>query len=377
MMRIAIDATSIPRLMAGAGVYTYNLIRALAEVDHENEYVVFTRSDAFDDLRRGTPPFEVVRVKAPSRPARLLWEQTVLSRELLRRRIDVLHSPHHTAPVLARGVRRVITFHDLTFFVLPGRYPPTRRLYFQTVSRLTARLADALICPSNAVRDDILRLLKVDPSRVRAIAEAAAPAFRPLDDAAAVERLRLKHLLPERFVLSVGSLEPGKNRTTLLRAYAKLREQGIEQKLVVVGQRAWRYEGDFRLAEELGLKRDVVFAGYVSPEDMPALYNAADLFVFPSLYEGFGLPVLEAMACGVPVVASNVSAVPEVAGEAALLVDPSDVRQICDAVERLLRDDTLRSALRERGLQRAAEFRWEKAARETVEVYGQAARAAK
>lgn len=376
-MRIAVDATSIPRLMAGAGVYTCNLVRALAEVDGENEYVVFARSDAFDDLRRERPRFEIARVGAGSRPARLLWEQTALPRELRRRRIDVLHSPHHTAPLVARGTRRVVTFHDLTFFILPRRYPVSRRFYFQTFSRLTARLADAIICPSQAVRNDILRILKVQSDKVRAIAEAAAPIFRPLDDADAVERLRHKLLLPERFVLSVGSLEPGKNRATLLRAYASLRQRGIEHKLVIAGQRAWKYEGDFRLAEELGLKRDVVFAGYVPPEDMPALYNAADLFVFPSLYEGFGLPVLEAMACGVPVVASNVSAVPEVASEAAVLVDPSNADELCEAMGRVLGDGELRAALRERGLARAAEFSWHKAARETIEVYRQAAQATK
>jgi glycosyltransferase involved in cell wall biosynthesis len=373
-MRFAIDATSIPRQMAGAGVYTYNLIRALAAIDHENEYVVFTKSDAFDDLSRDEPLFRTVRVSTRSRPARLLWEQLALPVHLRRRRIDVLHSPHHTTPLVVAGCRRVITFHDLTFFLLADRYPRSRVLYFRTVSRATARVADALICPSQAVRDDIVRILHVPPEKVRAIAEAAGPEFQPIKDKAALERLRTRLALPKRFILSVGSLEPGKNRAALIKAFAGLRKRGLGQKLVVAGQRAWKYEADLALAGELGIEGDVLFTGYVPPEEMPALYNAAELFVFPSLYEGFGLPVIEAMACGVPVVASNLSAIPEVAGEAALLVDPRDVEQLCDAMERLLRDKRLQAALRKRGLERAQGFSWERAARETIAVYEETAR---
>ena len=371
-MRIAFDTTSIPRLMAGAGVYTCNLIRALAAVDEENEYVVFARDGAFDDLQRERPQFQVAHVSARSRPLRLFWEQVLLPFQAKGRAIDVVHSPHHTAPVLTLGCRRVVTFHDLTFFILPERYPRRRRLYFRSVSWTAAKVADRLICPSQAVMDDIVRLLHVSPAKVRPIAEAAAPAFRPLEDKAALERFRLKHLLPERFILSVGSLEPGKNRTTLLKAFAKLRRQGIEHKLVVAGQRAWKYRDDFHLVEELGLKGEIIFTGYILPEEMPALYNAADLFVFPSLYEGFGLPVLEAMACGVPVVASNLSAIPEVAGDAAILTDPRDADLLCDSMARILKDDGLRATLRTRGLERAAQFSWEKAARETIEVYREA-----
>jgi len=372
-MRFAIDATSIPRQMAGAGVYTYNLIRALAAVDRENEYVVFTKSDAFDDLNREDPPFRTIHVSLGSRPARLLWEQFALPIHLRRRKIDVLHSPHHTAPLVVAGSRRVVTFHDLTFFILPDRYPRKRRIYFQSVSRATARVAAALICPSQAVRDDIVRILHVRPEKVHPIAEAAAPEFQPIKDKAALAQLRSRYGLPDRFILSVGSLEPGKNRTTLLKAYAELRKRGLEQKLVVAGQRAWKFDGDLELVEDLGLQEDVLFTGYVMPEEMPALYNAADLFVFPSLYEGFGLPVIEAMACGVPVVASNVSAIPEFASEAALLIDPRDAEQLCDSMERILRDKRLAATLKRRGIERAKEFSWERAARETVAVYQEVA----
>jgi glycosyltransferase involved in cell wall biosynthesis len=368
MMRIAYDATAIPRLMAGAAVYTYELARALAAVDRENEYVIFARGPHFDDLPAIHPGLRVVKVRAPSRPLRLLWEQSVLPMRLRRLRIDVLHSPHHTTPLLPCGCRRVVTVHDLTFLLLPERYPPTRRLYFQVMTRLSARVADAVIVPSEAVRGDVMRLLRVPAERLFVIPEAAGPAFRP-QDAVAIEAARRRYGLEGPFLLSVGSLEPGKNRERLLQAFARLRDRGLKHSLVVAGQRAWRYEGEAPLARRLGLAESVRFLGHVPQADLPALYSAADLFVFPSLYEGFGLPALEALACGTPVVASNVSALPEVVGDAALQVSPLDVEALADAMDRLLRDDRLRADLRERGLQRAAQFSWEKAARQTAEVY--------
>jgi len=388
-MRIAFDATAMPRLMAGAAVYTYELARALAAVDIENEYVIFARGSHFDDLpaMRSGPPagpayrtgrragVRVLKVRVPSRPLRLLWEQTVLpwsARGGRRLRIDVLHSPHHTTPLAPCGYRRVVTIHDLTFFLLPERYPTTRRLYFQLMTRLSARVADAVIVPSEAVKGDVTRILGLPRERVFVIPEAAGPAFHP-QDAVAIEAVRRRYGLEGPFLLSVGSLEPGKNRERLLQAFARVRARGLKHSLVVAGQRAWRYEGEAPLARRLGLADSVRFLGHVPQADLPALYSAADLFVFPSLYEGFGLPALEAMACGTPVVASNVSALPEVVGDAALQVSPLDVEALAGAMERLLRDDRLRSDLRERGLERAAQFSWEKAARRTVEVYHWAA----
>jgi glycosyltransferase involved in cell wall biosynthesis len=368
MMRIAYDATAIPRLMAGAAVYTYELARALAAVDRDNEYVIFARGDHFDDLPSARPGLRVLKVRAPSRPMRLVWEQAILPRRLRQLRIDVLHSPHHTTPLLPCGCRRVVTFHDLTFLLLPERYPTTRRLYFQLMTRLSARVADAVIVPSESVRGDVMRLLRLPPERVFAIPEAAGPAFCP-QDAAVIEAVRHRYGLEGPYVLSVGSLEPGKNRERLLQAFARLRTRGLEHTLVVAGQRAWRYEGEEPLARRLGLGGSARFLGHVPQADLPALYGGAALFAFPSLYEGFGLPALEAMACGTPVVASNVSAVPEVVGEAALQVSPWDVGALAGAMERVLRDERLRDDLRERGLKRAAEFSWERAARRTLDVY--------
>jgi len=367
-MRIAIDASAVPRQMAGAGVYTYQLIRALAKVVDRHRFVVFARRGVFDELAARTRRVRVVHVDPPSRPARLIWEQTVLPLLLRRLRIDVLHSTHHHTPIAAAGVRRVITIHDVTFMLLPGRYPLARRLYMEAVTRASARVADAIITPSQVIRDDVADRLGVPAERVVVIPYAAAPEFAPADQET-VARLRQKYQLPERYILSVGSLEPGKNRARLVLAYSRLWREGFDCPLAVAGQPAWRYERETDLVHGLGLDQQVRYLGYVPAEDLPALYSGATLFAFPSLYEGFGLPVLEAMACGTPVVASNASAIPEVAGDAALLVDPRNVNALAEAMARLLSDETLRVELRARGLERAQQFSWERTARDTLSVY--------
>lgn len=373
-MRIAIDATSIPPSPAGAGVYAIELVRALAQrPDHRDGYAVFTRGDWFDDATAGRKDWRIERVAAATRQQRTMWEQLTLPGELSRLGIDVLHSTHHTLPM--RGVRaaRVVTVHDVTFFRIPERYPRTRRLYMQYSTRLAARVADAIIVPSRTVRDDVQRHLKTPPDRIHVVYEAAAADYSPMDVDSA--RPVADRYVGGPYVLSVGSLEPGKNRARLIRAMRALRDNAIDYRLLVVGQKAWDYEADMAPVEQLDMGDRVTFAGYVPRADMPALYAAAAAFALPALYEGFGLPVIEAMACGTPVLTSNVSATAEVAGDAALLVDPESVDDIRHGLWRLLTDGPLRARLRDAGLARAAEFSWARAADETRAVYDAAAEA--
>lgn len=373
-MRIALDATSIPRTPAGAGVYAIELIRALsARTDHRDGYAVFTRGSWFDDIPVGRKDWRIERVAAATRQQRTMWEQLTLPSELARLGIDVLHSTHHTLPL--RGVRaaRVVTVHDVTFLRIPERYPRTRRMYMQYSTLLAARVADAIIVPSRAVKDDVARYLRTPMSRVHVVHEAAAADYTPVDAEAA--RAVAARYVQGAYVISVGSLEPGKNRGRLIRAMRALRDNGIDHHLLVVGQEAWDFEQDYALVRELGMSNRVAFAGYVPREDMPALYSAATAFALPALYEGFGLPVIEAMACGTPVLTSNVSATAEVAGDAALLVDPGSVDDIRHGLWRLLAEPLLRAQLRDAGRARAAEFSWARAADETHDVYVAAAQA--
>jgi len=357
-MRIAIDATSIPPRPAGAGTYIYNLVLALGEVDQENDYFIFARRGAFPEGL--APNLHLIPLGLPTRPLRLAWEQSLLPLYLRRLRVDLLHSPHHTLPWLAGGVKRVVTFHDVTFFLLPGRYPPLRGLYFRLVSRLSARLADAIIAVSHRVKEDIVRVLRVPEGRVHVVPEA--PGLRPDDEESSPP-------LPHPYILSVGTLEPGKNHRALLRAFSRLKGKGLAHKLVIVGQRGWMYEGLPRLVAALGLEGDVLFPGYLPREELARYYRGAALFVFPSLYEGFGLPPLEAMAFGLPVVASAAGALPEVLGDGALLVDPKDDEALAAAMERALTDEGLRRELKRRGLARARRFSWQETARRTIAIY--------
>ncbi|MBF6600932.1 MAG: glycosyltransferase family 4 protein [Dehalococcoidia bacterium] len=369
-MRIAIDATSVPPRPAGAGVYSIELVRALAETAPAADgFAVFTRGGWFDDIGRGRRNWRVERVRG-SRLQRALWEQARLPSRLRALGVDVVHSTHHSLPLQPLRCRRVVTVHDLTFLRLPQRYPVVRRLYMQLATRLAARIADAIVVPSQAVRDDVRRLLGEGAgAKTHVVYEAAAARFAPAPDRRRAGAVAGRYGIAPPYVLSVGSLEPGKNRGRLIRALRALRDEGISHRLVVVGQRAWKYGDDFALVRELGMERQVRFPGYVGDDDLAALYAGAAAFALPALYEGFGLPVLEAMACGTPVLTSNTGATAEVAGDAALLVDPLSTAAIRDGLRALLTDAGLREDLRARGLRRAAEFSWQRAARETLAVY--------
>jgi glycosyltransferase involved in cell wall biosynthesis len=373
-MRIAIDATSVPPQRLGAGTYIYNLVRALAQLDTDDRYFVFAKPETFAACPEvgSASRFRLVPVRLPWRLARMAWEQVVLPWQLRRLDVDVLHSPHYTTTAISSGWRRVVTFHDVTFFLLPERYPPLRRAYFRAASRAGARLADLVLAVSKTVKEDVERHLRLPPERVRAVPLAAAPSFRPLEDPAGIAAVRGKYGLPDRFVLNVGALEPGKNQGTLVRAFHRLTPQDPELGLVIAGPRAWRYERLLRLVDKLGLTDQVRFLDYVPADDLVALYNLAEVFAFPSLYEGFGLPPLEAMACGLPVVASTAPALREVLDDVALLVNPQDVVALAEAMAAVLGDQALRSRLRESGLRRAALFSWGRTARETAAVYHEA-----
>ena len=365
-MRIAIDGSAIPRQMAGAGVYTYQLARALAGLETEHEFVVFARRDLFNDL----PNLEVIDIE-PRHPAvRLAWEQVVLPFLLRRHQVDLIHSTHHHTPaIVGPGVSRVVTFNDVTFLLLPERYPRLRRSYMEAVTRVAARVADAIITPSAAVRTDVVT--KLSPgSDVTVVPDAAGPQYGPAAESE-VNRVRELYDIQGPYVISVSSLEPGKNRTRLIQAFERVRTKHPNLLLIIVGQPAWDYVGDQDLVRRLGLEQAVRFTGYVPDEDLPPLYSGAVLLAYPSLYEGFGLPILEAMACGTPVITSDLGATAEVASDAALLVDPLDIERIAAAIERLLSDEQLRDDLRSKGRARASEFSWERTARETLAVYEQ------
>lgn len=300
---------------------------------------------------------------------RIVWEQAVQPWAAWRERLDLLHALAYVAPVVA-ACPTVVTVHDLSFVRYPRAFRPLNRLYLTYLTKRSVWRARRVLADSCSTRDDLVRYWQVPAARISVVHAAVEAEYYPLP-AREVEERRRRRQLPARFVLYLGTLEPRKNVVAAVEAFARwaARSRDRETWLVIAGARGWYYQQIFARVEALGLADRVLFPGFVPASELPDWYRAATLFIYPSLYEGFGLPPLEAMACGTPVITSNTSSLPEVVGDAALLVDPYDVEAIAEAMARLLADAGLRQRLREAGLARARLFSWERTARETVAAY--------
>ena len=373
-MRIGIDATALPPQPVGAGNYIIQLIRALASLKVNDEFVIFAqqRGHALISLPENDS-FEWIILEDRNPGSRLIWEQTLYPQLIRKSGVDLLHSMHYTRPVKL-PCASVVTFHDMTFFLYPELHTRAKRLFFPLAIRASARQADALTAVSESTRQDAIRVLGISPEKITATQLGVDPTFRPIKDAAIKRKIAEKYDLPERFILYVGLLEPRKNLPMLIRAYKRLIDGGENFKLVLVGRYGWMYEELLRQINNLDLEEMVHFTGYVSQEDLPLVYNLSSLFVYPTLYEGFGLPALEAMACGVPVITTDVSSLPEIVGEAGILVPVNNVEALYGAMIAVLGDEDLRRKMINKGIQRAAKFTWEQTAILTFQVYQQVMR---
>jgi glycosyltransferase involved in cell wall biosynthesis len=361
----------LDRPLAGIGRYTLQLGKALLTLQDRLEIVLLTAGGA------GALAGQNGTRYVPLSGCRLLPGLMTLGNVLIPRlakklELDLFHDPSGVTPLLfgAGRARTVITVHDVFAWSCPGTSNLLDTVIYRHWLPRVLPGVDAVITDSQASKTDISKYLGVPSSKVNVIHLGVDGCFHPVagELAATVGR---SHGLPDRYVLYLGSVEKRKNLSTLLRAYAHLRRLVQVPKLVIVGAKRHRSAGIEEILQELALVEHVLFPGYVPDEDLPALYSGADLFVFPSLYEGFGLPPLEAMACGTPVVTSNVSSLPEVVGDAAITVTPYDVEALAEAMRRVLTDADLRAELREKGLARAKQFTWERCAQETLAVYEQ------
>ncbi len=367
-MHIGIDARLVFYHKAGIGQYILRLTQALAQIDHSNEYYLFSsRKDRTRIVAE--PNFKRLKLWTPSHHR---FERHAMSIELLPYDLDVLHSPDFIPPAAAR-CPTVITVHDLAFLLYPRFLTRDSARYYGQVD-VAARGADHIIAVSESTKRDTVRLLGVPEEKISVIYEAAHPLFRPIDDPEMLAKVRERYELPDKFVLFVGTVEPRKNIPSLLRAFRLLRDNyRSDASLVLIGNRGWLWEEVDRAIEDLNLAGCIRWLGGIPNEDLVYLYNAARVLVLPSFYEGFGLTLLEAMACGIPVIVSNVSSLPEVVGDAGWLVDPKDTEAWTVAMQRVLTDDDLYREMRSKGLRRARTFSWERAAKETLEVYQQVA----
>ncbi len=366
-MRIGIDFTSASRERAGIGRYARELIRALSRIDHANQYVLFVPRDARADLLAfdWPPNFKVVRAPLTERYLAALWHRArvPLPMEALVGTIDVCYSPDFLLPPTF-AKRKLVTVHDLSYVRVPECFPqPLLNYLNRAVPRSVAR-ADMILADAASTQRDLIDVYRVPPAKIKVLYSGVDARFRP--DVSAGSKMRVRELTRGKpYLLSVSTIQPRKNYARLIEAFAQIASSELQ--LVVAGGKGWMYEQVFQTVERLGLQERVLFPQFVSDDDLPALYAGATLFVYPSLYEGFGLPVAEAMACGAPVVSSNASSLPEVGGDAVLYFDPRDVDAMVEIICRALSDESLRRDLRARGFAQAKKFSWEKAARELMD----------
>jgi len=361
---------------AGVSQYTEQIVR----------HFMGTLPQANDALTvfagRATPPDGYVpdgvrwvssRLPTGHAPGRILWEQIVAPMVSARASLDVLFCPVNVVP-LSGLVPSVVTVHDLAFLAYPEAFSTAKRRYLTAMTRLSVRRARHIIAVSAHTRDDLVYHFGVRPERITVIPNAADERYRPADTADDIARFKAANNLPDRFILFVGTLEPRKNLRRLIEAFALLSSDDPSVKLAIVGASGWLTSDLAPLVQSRGLSDRIIFTGYVSDDDLPRWYQAATVFCYPSLYEGFGLPVLEAMACGVPVVTSRTSSLPEVAGDAALLIDPTDVRGLANTLQSVLADDARRQAMSAAGIARSHAYSWERTAAATLAVIRDAAR---
>jgi glycosyltransferase involved in cell wall biosynthesis len=373
-MHIVIDARYVARRQSGVGAYTQRLISGLATIDGANQYTCLVEArEPGLTVRHPNVAEWPTRVSFEDHLRGDLWLLAYLPLRLRARRAHVYHGPAVFLPHVKLGFRTVVTIHDLVSFLFPETVPRKYSLYMRLMTRLAVRSADRIIAVSRATKVDLERVLGVSPDKIVVIHEAVGPEFAGPHPPEAVAAAVARYGLRQPYILFVGNLEPRKNLARLIDAFAELRRRtpagSPRPQLALVGTPAWLHGGIFRTVEAHGLGDDVVFTGYVPLEDLPRLYAGAACFAFPSLYEGFGLPMLEAMAAGAPVVASRAGSVPEVAGDAALLVDARVPSELADAIESVLGDAVLRERLVARGRVRARGFHWETVARQTLAVY--------
>jgi glycosyltransferase involved in cell wall biosynthesis len=371
-MRIALNMLFVTPGLAGGRIYCEGLLRGLAAVDQSNEYAVFTRADT-ELPRLPLERFEQLRAPVPGGSTfwRSYWEYVRLPREVRRGCFDLLHGLGSLSPA-PRRCPTVLTIHDLIFHHYPETVPRGHRWFMQAVLPRVARRAARIIVPSRNTADDAIKILGVSEHRIRIIPYGRGQDFQPITDDALIAACLARHGIHRPYIISVCRSYPHKNLAGLLRAFAQLQASGHKDvQLVLVGERYQSGPALDRLAHELNLTDAVVFTGFIDQPTLNALYSAATVFAFPSLAEGLGLPVLEAMACGAPVVASNASAVPEAVGSAGLLTNTQDPEAFADAISQVLAHPALRAELRRKGFERVQTFSWERCASETVQVYNE------
>ena len=370
-MRIGINFHTMDRYISGVEYYCLDLLNGLLRIDPHNGYIIFTNHpDVVSQYVRPANNLSIIEVKhLKTRIARICWEHTQLPRLAIKEKLDVLHCPSYICPLQKILVPFVVTIHDTIAIDYPQWCKKTNVLYFNLFMKAAAKNASCIITVSGHSAEDVKRNFDLPRSRIRTIHSGIDDIFNTSRDARQASRVKARYNLPDKYILYVGNIEPKKNIRTLLDVQKELSKKGLPHKLVIVGKRAWSAGPELKEIKRQIASGNVVRTGYVNRSDLPYVYQMADIFVFPSLYEGFGFPPLEAMACGTPVIASNNGALSETISDAALIVEPQNSSQIVHAITLMLTDNQLRDRFIQKGLERSGQYSWDKAAKQTLSIY--------
>lgn len=361
-MRIAVMLRAYDK-PGGIGIYSRNIIKHLLEIDKENHYILIYNSQDHLGTYSGRGNVEEICIPAASA---LIWDQVLVPRRLKKYAPDLIFHTKFTVPIAA-PYKKIMALHGASWFVHPELYGKFDVLYVRTVMPIYCRKADYLISNSELTTQDHIRILKVPENKIRTILLAAGEEFRPITNKNRLDQIRASYNLPDRFLLTVTSYDPRKNFGTLIDAFDHCRKH-VDCHLVVVGKNCNRYSRDHDLKGR-NLDRHVTFCGWVEQEDLPAFYSLAEAFVFPSVYEEFGIPIVEAMSCGCPVISSDTGAIPELTGDCALLSAPFDYMAFGENITTVLTDTAKAEQLRNGGLKRAGNFSWHKTASKTLDIF--------
>jgi glycosyltransferase involved in cell wall biosynthesis len=368
-MRIAVDGLSAKSLYHGMGIYTFNLLKELAPIAHEHNILIYNNSNIFFNISKENNNVEIRNI-TKHRYFRIAWEYTSLPISLKREKVDIFWGPSNFLPPI-KPCKFIVTIHDVSSFTYAESYPLARRYYYQWLILNAIRKADLLITVSESTKSDLIKLFHVPVHKIRVIYNGVNENLRPIRIQTELDKIKQKYNLPDEYIFSLGVLEPKKNIERLILAYIELKKSHIDlPKLVVGGSRkyGWKNSRVFQLIKTHKLEQEVLFTDFIPYDDLPAVYSLARAFIFPSIYEGFGLPAVEAMACGTPVITSNVSSLPEIAGGAAILVNPFNVDEIANAILDVLKNDSKRTEMIDKGFENVKRFDWEKSANEILEI---------
>jgi glycosyltransferase involved in cell wall biosynthesis len=368
-MNVGILSWMIDRKRTGVNNYLYNLIKNMIKNGKADEISLIHYEKSEDPIYS-----QVKDIIIPEIPLKLT-SAIGIPQAVKNADIDILHVPVHwynqiTPFLFNREIKKVLTIHDLTPILFPEMHTRETNLTWKSSLKFIKNRTNIVICDSVSTKNDCMKLLKIPEKRLKVIPLSADEQYKPIKNKEHIrDELKREYNIDYPFILFVGTLEKRKNVPILLKSFYKLKKSKLNHKLVIVGGKGWKYTRIFDLIEGLNLENDVIFTDYVSDEYLVKLYNAADLFVYPSLYEGFGLPPLEAMACGCPVITSNTSSLPEVVGDAGVMVDPNDIDSLTESMIKILTDNEYREEMGRKSLERAHMFSWKKTAEETWDVY--------